>query len=563
MIINKKNKVVGFSNLILGVLMCIVWFLFPEVIRTETTAYLNLSTEQSNILVICSIIMIIPFIITFIINFIYIFKNRHSKKDIIINILTIIIMGTSIALTFIFESYKYFYINISIALLGIILLFISRKEEEDKKHRFLFILTIIQILLFIGVSIAFILVRNDFEIWFANNEKNLITNIIQNSNNSNNSNIPIRVMKNNKWGYINSNGNVIADFIYDDCADFIEITFTDTNDKYYIAPVLVNDTIKLITIDNKEIASFRNKKKERIGKISYIIIYNLKENLEIYAKKVNKNIKISYDKNYSYDYEKENGFESNLSFEEDVLSFDVENEQGKKFELLYNTKTQSVTYNKRKVSIDGQLIIYEDKEDYDFKYIDSYKNGYIPIYNFEKEIFGWIDTNGKVNYLNGKIQILDFTNNFIAVKDYSLQNSDNIYLVDYKGNKVSENFKEIKVLKNGFVVKKQNDKNVYLDENLEVKTKEYDIIDTCNVEKGFLIASDINSYSIENLKFDLISISTYKTIYKNLEYISGMNDYKYNAMSYEDNLTAREFKKNLCSVDCNYINTDIYMQKYK
>lgn len=454
-------------------------------------------------------------------------------------------------------------------------------KRQEKKHRILFGIVIINLILFIVSSIGFILVRNYYEIKYTNNEKNLIKNIMQISNGTN-ANIPIKVKKNGKWGYIDTDGKTVIDFIYDDCADFLEIEDTDNNKKYYIAPVCIGNELKIITNENKQIASYKNTKRDRTINCNYLI-YNIKDNLRDNIKDINSNIEIRYDTYNAYsDSYKESKYNSYYDFlyeSSDILSFDVDNDKGKSIELSYNTKTKSITYNGRKVSIDGYIYIYENDEEsyssrYDYRYLDVYQNGYIPIYNFEKEIFGWIDLKGKTYYINGKKQILDINDKYIAIKDYSIMDEANVYIADYEENRVSDYYKDILILENGFVVKKANDKNVYLDNDFQQITQEYDIIDTCRVNDGILIVSNfyrklnnaINSYysyySIDDLSFDVININTGKVVGTDFEYISGMNDNKYKA-NYYNELTDNEYKEILCSLGYDFINIHLYEKYYK
>lgn len=572
--INKKNKIVACINIIGGILCCINWLIISNCMKMENIYYINFINEQDIITMVSALLMIIPIVTTFIVNLIYIFRNWHNKKSMILNILTIINIIIAVVLTFIFESYKYMYIISIIVILGILLLIFNKNEEEGKKHKVLFSLIIINIILFIISIIGCISVNNDYQVSYANNEKNLIKNIMQISNETN-TNIPIKAKKNGKWGYIDLNGNVIVDFIYDDSTEFIEINNLDNNNKYYLAPISKGNELQLITNDNKKVASFKNKKREKTINCKYIL-YDLTDDLKTYAKSANVKIKVNtsnYDKTYLYNESvKEEKYESNIGYNLDnnILSFDINTEN----ELSYNTKTKSIRYNNRKISINGNLYIHknEDKNnDYSYNsdsyYLDTYKNGYVPLYNFEEDIFGWIDLKGKTHYINGKLQILDFADKHIAVKDYSLDNDTNICIMDYKGNVVSDYYQEITVLENGFVVKKENGKNVYLDENFEEKTEEYDIIDTCRANEGILIVSNLyrkakNTDNLNDLRFDVINLSSYRIVSKDLEYINGMNDYKYNENNYYD-ITDKEFKEILCTVNCNYLNTKLYEEHYK
>lgn len=552
MIISKKNKIVGWINIIFGILGGISYFLYTNCMAIEKKEYIYLTSEQTTTVNIMLILMVIALIHTCIINLIYIFRNWHNKKSMILNVLTIVSVITSIILTITFRTYKAIYINLLIAVFGILLLIFNKNEEAEKKHIILFAIMIINLILLTVSSIGFILVRNDYEIKYTNDEKNIIKNIMQISNGTN-TNIPIKVKKNGKWGYIDTEGRTVIDFIYDDCDDFLEIEDTYNNKKYYIAPVCIGNELKIITNENKPVVSYKNTRDTMLEYSFYNIKDRLKENIE----EINPNIEIKYDKyNYSDSYKenKYNSYEAPLY--ESILNFYV----GKNSKLSYNTKTKSITYNGRKVSIDGYINIYENDEKgysskYDYRYLDVYQNGYIPIYNFEKEIFGWIDLNGKTYYINGKKQILDINYNYIAIKDYSIKDEANVYIADYEGNKVSDYYKEILMLENGYVVKKANDKNVYLDNNFQQITQEYDIIDSCRADDGILIVNN----DIFDQKFDVININTGKVVGTDFEYISGMNDNKYENAYYNEWV---EYEEIVCSLGYDFINTQLYEKYY-
>lgn len=586
--LRRKNKIVGLINTIVGVLGCITFFLCYSFAKMEDKTFIYNTSEQESMATIFLIIIAIPVAFAFIINLIYIFRNWHNKKSMFMNILTIISIITPIVLAFVLEEVLYFFIISIVALWGILLLIFNRNEEEGKKHRILFGILILSTILFIVSSIGFLCLKSDFEIKYANNEKNMMKTIIQSSSNSNVA--PIKAKKNGKWGYINSNGNTVIDFKYDDCSEFMEIVDSGTNNKYYITAVSEGNKLIIITNNGNQIASYKNKKRDyKVGASS--IPYGLRDYLRNNAKSLNISVKFNeskYDSRYSYyGTEKEVKYNSSSDWgynsNEDILSFDISNNLGKDLELSYNTKTESVTYNGRKISIDGKLYIYKEDDEnnyyskYDYNYIDTYLNGYVPIYNFEKEQFGWIDLKGQTHYINGKIQILDFNDKYLAVKDYSIQGYPNVYIMDYQGNRVSDIYKEITVLNKGYVVKKQNGKNTYLDENFKQITEDYDIIDTCRASDGILIVSNLQSTArntgygyyntsynldIDNLKFDLININSGKVVGTNFESISGMSDNRYKA-NYYGELTNSEFLELLCSVDCDYLNTELYERYYK
>lgn len=528
MLLKRNHMLVGFINLVLGLLGCLWLFICNSCIKRIQNIYISTTDMQDTLLTIFAVIMLIPLVLTLIINIIYVFKSWHNKKNVFMLFLAIISIVSSTILVIVFENINFAYINSIVALIGIFLLIFNKTEESIKKHRLLFATMIVNIIIIIISSIVLLCIKNDLKVSYSNNEKNLLKNIIQNSNNTTNK--PIKARKNGKYGYIDSSGNVVIDFVYDDCSDFTEINVLTTNKKYYIAEVSFGNEIRFITSDNKTICTQKNTKLKRNLSVNHIpnsFISALKEN----SKELNISINIEKDSsslNYSY-YENHNYNTINSKYtSNNILAFEVPNKEGKKIELLYNPITKNVIYNNNSISINGKLCIYKNG---DFLYLNTYKNGYIPIYNFEGNIFGWIDSNGQSHYLNGKKQILDFNNKCIAVKDYSITSNKKAYLIDYNGNRISEFCQEIALLDKGYIIKKENGKNIYLDDNLKQISQEYDIINDALLKDGILIVSNsasslYNEKNTYNLKISLLNINNGQIIGENFDYISGMPDNK-------------------------------------
>ena len=87
MVIYKKNRIVGWINIILGILGSISWFICYSCITIVRKAYISFTSEQYLLTMISIVLTAIPLALTFIINLIYIFKNWHNKKSMILNIL--------------------------------------------------------------------------------------------------------------------------------------------------------------------------------------------------------------------------------------------------------------------------------------------------------------------------------------------------------------------------------------------------------------------------------------------------------------------------------------------
>ena len=556
MLLKKKNTLVGIINIILGILGCISWFLCVNCIDKINNSYIYTSDLQDALSTIFIVIQLIPITLTLIINIIYIFKNWHNKKSMFMNILAITTIITSISLSFIFKASSFIYIISVITLSGILLLLFNKSEEDTKKHKLIFSILIINIVTILISSIGFLYLKSNFQITYANNEKNMLKTIMQSSTNTNN--IPIKAKKNGKYGYIDSNGNTLIDFIYDDCSDFIEIDILNANEKYYVAEVSIENELRYITNNNKIICCHKNTKSDEKLSVNYIsnqFINDLKQNaielktqLDIpnYQTKNNYN----YDENYNYNviYSE---YESN-----NIYSFKLINNKGNAIELLYNSLTKNLIYNNKSITVNGKIPLTS----YTPSYIYYYKNGYIPIYNFEKNIFGWIDLNGQAHYINGKKQILDFNNKYIAIKDYSITSDNKAYLIDYNGNRISDFFKEIRVLDKGYLVKKDNGKNVYLGDNLKILTQEYDIIDCSRIKDDILIVSNYiqNQYN-KNIYFNLINLKSGQIIGEKYEYISGMADYK---STFSSNSYYANYTKIFDNLNYKNINTELYEMFY-
>ncbi|MBR0427844.1 MAG: WG repeat-containing protein [Clostridia bacterium] len=556
MLLKKKNTLVGIINLILGILGCLCWFICESSMKKINSSYLYASDLQDTLAIIFAAILLVPLILTLIINLIYIFKNWHNKKSMFMNILTIVAIITSISLLFALETSNFIYIISVVALSGILLLIFNKSEEDTKKHKVIFSIMIINIVIMFISCIGFLYLKSNFQVTYANNEKNMLKTIMQSSTNTNS--IPIKAKKSGKYGYIDSNGNTIIDFIYDDCSDFIEIQNLKTNEKYYVAEVSIENELRFITNNNKMICSHKNTKSNRKLSVSYFssqFISDLKKN----AAELKTQLNIpSYQQKNSYDYNEYYNY--NIAYAEyeanNIYSFKIINNKGNTIELLYNPLTKNVIYNNKSVTIKGKLPLANDAS----SYIYYYKNGYIPIYNFEKNIFGWIDLNGKVHYINGKKQILDFSNKYIAVKDYSITSNKKAYLIDYNGNRISDFFNEIRILDKGYLVKKENGKNVYLDNNLKQITQEYDIIDCSRIKDDILIVSNYtqNQYNQKSY-FNLINLKNGQIIGENYEYIGGMDNYKSTTST---SSYFNDYAKNFDSINYENINTKLYEMFY-
>lgn len=156
-----------------------------------------------------------------------------------------------------------------------------------------------------------------------------------------------------------------------------------------------------------------------------------------------------------------------------------------------------------KVSIDCDNLKFDDKNLYVFS------NGFLPFYKTSENIQGWYTKDTKRVVLEGNIQILEFFDSQVLIKDYD---KNILYFANEDGEKVSPNYKDIFVLNDAYIVKNENNKYIVIDKQFnKVLDIEYDYINPILLEKGLLICANLpmrvnfnNSGFPSNIEYDLI-----------------------------------------------------------
>lgn len=148
--------------------------------------------------------------------------------------------------------------------------------------------------------------------------------------------------------------------------------------------------------------------------------------------------------------------------------------------------------------------------------IHTYTDGSIPYYNLENEEQGWYNQNtGKQQSLNGKYQILDIKDEKIIIRDYSDAINKQDIILDNTG-KVIFKAKEINILEDGYIIKSENNKLIYINERLNSRTTEFDYINDLYIKEGVLICVNKNGTNLEykmlNLKGELLTNQIYDII---------------------------------------------------
>ena len=299
----------------------------------------------------------------------------------------------------------------------------------------------------------------------------------------------IPVIKDNKYGFIDENGEEVVNTEYDGVSYFSSILID--NKTYYFAFAIQNDNYYIISKENKKIqmektkilANVENLTKEMvdetkqtannqpIGEIFsnfvYIITYmrggiemqnanSISERSTLELQELeNKN----YDENTSYYYNNEN-------FSINITPLDSEDSNDYTLCDVEIRQINGNTYSSRE-KIYG-LEEYKDA-------IEIYSDGYIGFKSEDDTIAGWYDNYGnKVSVNTGSLNIDDVKNNMMI-----LEQSDNYnqqyYVYDLTGRLLLSTNRLI-ALENCYITYNSNNKPIVLNEDFKQISDEYDEI---------------------------------------------------------------------------------------
>ena len=297
----------------------------------------------------------------------------------------------------------------------------------------------------------------------------------------------INVKKDGKYGYINQNGEVKIDFIYDYASPFVEITVYDK--KFHIALVCNDGSTEVILKNKRKVMSYRSESSDENYKAKLEELENIYTNTLHQTEKMKYEIQgitnninrvpeykvVSSEYTYRYDYNEEYDLivtQSNLGL-------------GDKYELAKKADLNI------KIPLDATYL------DYDSSYSYLFSNGTIPFYEISKRTQGWFTSYGKKMPMTGKAQILDFFGERMLLKNYS---NNTTYFIDSDGNILSEEYKDIYVCNDGrYIVRTKSDSaKIINDEYENVFDAEYQVINPRFISYNLYLALD----STENIEFN-------------------------------------------------------------
>lgn len=477
--------------------------------------------------------------ITFIVFLISELRKDKRKKLIVLYVLAIIL---AISMIFI-DTYMSYIWCIIAAIMQIIY---SRKIVSDNKIKkvinaiSLGILTITFIFIVIKYSVML------FNLHDIDNKTDEFINKIEFSLNNEKINVNdtlIRVSKNNKWGYINQKGEEIIPCEYDGVSpsdswsglgERIKYRFCiakKDNNFYVISKngniLITNEDIPLPCFTEKVINRLKDEDKsdqENLDKLLVIAeifiashLQNEYEDRDL--KEDSNNILYPDDYNYNendnmvYEYSLKNGYKLEVEEIDTDKSYNIIIKRNN--EIISNIEDVNLAFEYNMNSIEHEDMI-EYVNTTPNSNIKTFSNGDIPFYNLDKKIQGYISiSDGNLKNIEGKYQFLDILNNNILIRDYSNLSNIQEYLINNQTNEVLLVANQISLTKNGMIVKKENNKFVFFDNNLREVTEEYAFISDEYLDNKLLICK-LNTPSGEYVLCDLygkkLTIKSYDSI---------------------------------------------------
>ena len=311
----------------------------------------------------------------------------------------------------------------------------------------------------------------------------------------------INVKKDGKWGYINTNGECMIQFIYDYASPFVEIE--EYGKKFYIAFVCEDGSTKVILKNGRVVLSYRTESSDENYKVKleelqniYTNILNQKGKMHFELEKTLNNINKAQ---AYYEVSSEYSFRYDYNEEYDLLVTQSNMGLGDIYELAKKAEPEI------KIRLDTTYL------DYDSNYLYLYSNGYIPFYEISKRTQGWYTPYGKKNVMTGKAQILEFFGtDRVLLKNY---NDGTIYFSDTQGKKLSETYTDIYICPEGrYIV---GDKDGYFkfidDEYRQVFENKYAVINPRFISQNLYLVTDstegikTNNYNVAEIEWDLMN----------------------------------------------------------
>lgn len=482
------NSLVGGMNLIFGAVVLLFKFYLPDT-TTATAQELKVIGEIDTYIFVLMIVVAI-------VNFITLVFNRKDRIFLFSYIIAIF------ASTFYFLDFSYIGI---IYVLAALLIEIQVLRENMLSVNNTFYMVIVSIVI-VAIGIVAIniwtykdrlkdIVKEENKGYLAYNE-DYFKNI---SVLGEDSEFYLNVKREGKWGYINNKGETRLDFEFDYATPFISIE--KYNKKFDIALVCKDDTASIILKNKRNVMTFKNdisaddyeaqmEKLEELYGTTFGQTGRLQDKLE--SVRTSNMSTISAYKEYPYRYP--------FNDEYDIYITVAQSGGKNRYEFLKRENPNI------KVSIDCDSLKFDDKNLYVFS------NGFLPFYKLSEGIQGWYTKETKRVELEGNLQILEFFDNQILIKNYD---KNVFYFTNENGEQISPNYKDIFVLDDAYIVKNEQNKYMIIDSKFnKVWEAEYDYMNPMLLDQGIIICANLplrvnfNASGFpSNIEYDLLDTS--------------------------------------------------------
>lgn len=471
------NLCIGLMNVLFGILIIV----FTTIVPQDKT----LMTVQENNVV--SYIQVGIYIVLITVSAIDVLQSYHHRADTTFN--TGYIIGIfSLSFIFIKEPAIAIFSIIS----GIIVLFKSLKEnliELNSMNAISISLIIMAATVIIGIlSLNYASIgeyiknkENENELAYKSDYFIYITELGEQY-----ADPYINIKKDGKFGYINSKGECVIDFLYDYASPFVEITVYDK--KFYIAIVCKDESTTVILKNGRKVLSYRTEssdenytaKLEELENV-YTNILGQTGEMTFEIQPITENINKA---DVYYEVSSQYSFRYDYNEEYDLIVTQSNMGLGDTYELA------------KKDNLDIRIKLDTTYLDYDSSHLYLFSNRYIPFYELSRRTQGWYTSYGKKNSMTGKAQILDFFgNDRILLRNY---NDKTVYFTDLEGNRLSDVYKDIYVCNDGKYIVKDDDSyfRIIDDEYNSVFEKKYAAINPRLISQNLYLVMD----STENIK---------------------------------------------------------------
>ena len=220
-----------------------------------------------------------------------------------------------------------------------------------------------------------------------------------------------------KYGYINTNGEKVIEFVYDYASPFIEINVYDK--KFYIALVCKDGSSYIILKNGRKVLSYRTESADENYEAK------VKELEDVYYNTLHQTSPITYEIEFL-----DNNMNKVPSYNESTLEYTYRYDYNEEYDLIVTQSNLGMgdKYElAKKADLNFRITLDVADLDYDSNYLYLFSNNTIPFYEISKRNQGWITSYGMKNSMSGKAQILDFFGEKILLRNY---NNDTIYFIN-------------------------------------------------------------------------------------------------------------------------------------